>query len=152
MQHVKAHGALYNMAAKNYGLAEAIAQAVYKVDPALILFGLAGSELVRAAEKVGLQTASEVFSDRTYQSDGSLTSRRQPDSLITDDEAAVKQVVRMINEGSVLSRQNIDVPIKADTVCIHGDGVHALEFAKTIVSSLTEAGITVQSIGKTMNP
>ncbi len=148
MQHVKAHGALYNMAAKKLCVGGSIAEAVYKVDPELILFGLAGSELVKASEKAGLKTASEVFSDRSYQSDGSLTLRRQPDSLITEDEAAVKQVIRMVNEGKVLSRQNADVSIKADTVCIHGDGVHALEFAKTIVKSLTDAGITVQSIGK----
>jgi UPF0271 protein len=151
MQHVKAHGALYNMAAKNVGLAEAIAEAVYKVDPELILIGLAGSELVKAGEKIGLKTASEVFSDRTYQSDGSLTSRRQPDALIKEDELAVKQVIRMVNEGKVLSRQNVDVSIQADTICVHGDGVHALEFAKTILSSLTESGVTVQAIGKTFN-
>jgi UPF0271 protein len=151
MQHVKAHGALYNMAAKNVGLAEAIAEAVYKVDPELILIALAGGELAKAGEKIGLKTASEVFSDRTYQSDGSLTSRRQPDALIKEDELAVKQVIRMVNEGKVLSRQGVDVSIQADTICVHGDGVHALEFAKTIVSSLSESGITVQAIGKTLN-
>jgi 5-oxoprolinase (ATP-hydrolysing) subunit A len=150
MQHVKAHGSLYNMAAKNYGLAEAIAEAVYKVDPELILFGLAGSELITAGKKAGLRTASEVFSDRTYQSDGSLTPRRQPDALILEDDLAVKQVIRMVNEGKVLSRQGVDVAIQADTVCIHGDGVHALEYARTIVTSLTDTGIKVQSVGKTM--
>jgi UPF0271 protein len=152
MQHVKAHGELYNMAAVNPSLAEAIAEAVYKVDPELILFSLAGSELIKAGEKAGLRTASEVFSDRTYQSDGSLTSRRLPDSLITDDIEAVKRVIRMVDEGKIMSRQNIDIGIKADTVCIHGDGVHALEFAETISSSLKQAGITVQSIGKTLSP
>jgi UPF0271 protein len=151
MQHVKAHGALYNMAAKNVGLAEAIAEAVYKVDPELILIGLAGGELVKAGEKIGLKTASEVFSDRTYQSDGSLTSRRQPDALIKEDELAVRQVIRMVNEGKVLSRQDVDVSIQADTICVHGDGVHALEFAKTIVSSLSQSGVTVQAIGQTLN-
>jgi UPF0271 protein len=150
MQHVKAHGSLYNMAAKNSGLAEAIAEAVYKVDPELILFGLAGSELINAGKKAGLRTASEVFSDRTYQSDGSLTSRRQPDALIMEDDLAVKQVIRMVNEGKVLSRHGVDVSIQADTVCIHGDGVHALEYARTIVNSLTDTGIKVQSVGTTM--
>ena len=149
MQHVKAHGELYNMAAGNAALAEAIAEAVYKVDPELILFGLAGSELVKAGRKAGLRTASEVFSDRTYQSDGTLTSRRQPDALITDDAAAAAQVIRMVNEGRVMSRQQVDVDIQADTVCIHGDGPRALEFAKMIRESLTEAGIVVQPIGKT---
>jgi UPF0271 protein len=151
MQHVKAHGSLYNMAAKNSGLAEAIAEAVYKVDPELILFGLAASELITAGKQAGLRTASEVFSDRTYQSDGSLTSRRQPDALIKEDEQAAKQVIRMVNEGKVLSRQDVDISIQADTICIHGDGVHALEFAKTIVTSLAETGIKVQSVGKTIN-
>jgi UPF0271 protein len=151
MQHVKAHGSLYNMAAKNSGLAEAIAEAVYKVDPELILFGLAGSELITAGKKAGLRTASEVFSDRTYQSDGSLTPRRQPDALIKEDELAVKQVIRMVNEGKVLSRQDVDISIQADTICIHGDGEFALEFAETIVTSLTETGIKVQPFGKTIN-
>jgi UPF0271 protein len=150
MQHVKAHGELYNMAAVNAGLAEAIAEAVYKVDPELILFGLAGSELVKAGQKAGLRTASEVFSDRTYQSNGSLTSRRQPDAMITDDQEAVKQVIRMVNEGKILSRQHVDIDIQADTICIHGDGVRALEFARTIHDSLRQAGIVVQSIGKTV--
>lgn len=151
MQHVKAHGELYNMAAVNPSLAEAIAEAVYKVDPELILFGLAGSELIKAGQKAGLRIASEVFSDRTYQSNGSLTSRRQPDAMITDDEEAVRQVIRMVNEGKVLTRQNVDIDIQADTICIHGDGVRALEFAKTIHDALEQAGITVQPIGKTMS-
>jgi len=150
MQHVKAHGELYNMAAVTPALAEAIAEAVYKVDPELILLGLANSELLKAGAKIGLRTASEVFSDRTYQSNGSLTPRRQPDAMITDDREAVKQVIRMVNEGKVLSRQQEDVRIQADTICIHGDGVHALEFAQTINESLKQAGITVQPIGKTI--
>ncbi|WP_339822103.1 5-oxoprolinase subunit PxpA [Paenibacillus sp. FSL R7-0216] len=150
LQHVKAHGSLYNMAARNAGLAEAIAEAVYKVDPELILFGLAGSELIQAGKKASLRTASEVFSDRTYQSDGSLTSRRSPDALITDEEQSVKQVIRMVAEGKVLSQQNVDVAIQADTICIHGDGIHALEFAGKIRSSLSAAGITVQSAGITL--
>ncbi|MFE5317526.1 LamB/YcsF family protein [Paenibacillus sp. NPDC056579] len=151
MQHVKAHGELYNMAAVNPSLAEAIAEAVYKVDPALILLGLANSELIKAGEKAGLRTASEVFSDRTYQSNGSLTPRRQPDAMITDDSEAVNQVIRMVQEGKVLSRQNADVHIQADTICIHGDGVHALEFARMIHEALQKAGITVQPIGQTIS-
>ncbi|MDU4698432.1 MAG: 5-oxoprolinase subunit PxpA [Paenibacillus sp.] len=150
LQHVKAHGSLYNMAARNAGLAEAIAEAVYKVDPELILFGLAGSELIQAGKKAGLRTASEVFSDRTYQSDGSLTSRRLPDALITDEEQSVKQVIRMVAEGKVMTQQNVDVAIQADTICIHGDGVHAVEFADKIRSSFTAAGITVQPVGITL--
>jgi UPF0271 protein len=147
MQHVKPHGALYNMAAKKKELAEAIAEAVYKVDPDLILFGLSGSELVAAGEKIGLKTAHEVFADRTYQEDGSLTPRSRPDAMVTTDEAAVAQVIRMIKEGKVLSRQGSDVALKAHTVCIHGDGAHALGFARQIRDSLKNEGILVQALG-----
>ncbi|MFF5994762.1 5-oxoprolinase subunit PxpA [Lysinibacillus sp. KU-BSD001] len=146
MQHVKPHGALYNMAAKNPAIAEAIAQAIYDISPSLVLFGLSGSELTKAGEKIGLQTAHEVFADRTYQQDGSLTSRKQPDALITDTEQAVNQVVRMVKEGMVLSQQQIDIPLQANTICIHGDGEHAVEFAKYIDEKLTENQITIRAI------
>jgi UPF0271 protein len=151
LQHVKAHGSLYNMSARNAVLAEAIAEAVYRIDPSLILFGLAGSELIKAGTRVGLRTASEVFSDRTYQSDGSLTSRRLPDSVITDDRQSVEQVIRMVSEGKVLSQQKVDIEIQADTICIHGDGVRAVEFAENIRDSLTAAGIAIQSVGVTFS-
>lgn len=148
LRHVKAHGSLYNMAARNAGLANAIAEAVYRVDPSLILFGLAGSELIAAGDRIGLRTASEVFSDRTYQSDGSLTSRRLPDSLITDEERSLAQVVRMVSEGKVLTQQQVDIGIRADTICVHGDGVRAVEFASRIRSKLTESGIEVRPVGE----
>ncbi|HWL12449.1 MAG TPA: 5-oxoprolinase subunit PxpA [Ureibacillus sp.] len=146
MQHVKPHGALYNMAAKDSKLAEAIAQAVYDISPNLVLFGLADSELIKAGEKIGLPIANEVFADRTYQQDGSLTSRKQPDALITDREQSVLQVVKMVKDGSVLSQQQIEVPLQADTICIHGDGDHAVEFAKYIQAALTEEQIAVRAI------
>ncbi|ARW05494.1 LamB/YcsF family protein [Bacillus atrophaeus] len=146
MQHVKPHGALYNMAAGSEELSHAIAKAVYNVNPELILFGLAGSELVKAGEKIGLKTAQEVFADRTYQADGTLTPRSQPDALIQDDAAAVGQVIKMVKEGAVKSQQGRDVPLKADTVCIHGDGAHALTFAKNIRKELKQAGIQVTPI------
>ncbi|GLY11939.1 LamB/YcsF family protein [Pseudobacillus badius] len=146
MQHVKPHGALYNMAARDASLAEAIAQAVYDISPSLVLFGLAGSELTKAGEKIGLPTAHEVFADRTYQSDGKLTSRSEPGALITDQEQSVSQVVKMVTEGTVISQQNIAVPLKADTVCIHGDGEHALAFAKYIKDTLEKHCISVLSI------
>ena len=146
MQHVKPHGALYNMAAENPELAEAIAQAVYDISPRLVLFGLAGSELTKAAEKIGLPAAHEVFADRTYQQDGTLTSRKIPNALITDREQSVQQVVKMVKEGRVLALQQIEVPLQADTVCIHGDGEHAVEFAKYIQAILTEQQIAVRAI------
>ncbi|NHM33660.1 5-oxoprolinase subunit PxpA [Neobacillus terrae] len=146
MQHVKPHGALYNMAAKSKELSDAIAKAVYKVDSELILFGLSGSELVKRGEAIGLRTASEVFADRTYQRDGSLTPRRQSDALITDDKKAIDQVIRMVKEGKVLSQQGIDIDIKADTVCIHGDGAHALAFAREIREQLANSEVNVQTL------
>ncbi|MGA3881040.1 5-oxoprolinase subunit PxpA [Bacillus pumilus] len=145
MQHVKPHGALYNMAAKNTELSESIAKAVYHVDSSLVLYGLSGSELALAGERMGLQVAHEVFSDRTYQADGTLTSRREPNALIEDDELAVQQVVRMVREGKVHTVQGEDISLKADTVCIHGDGIHALQFAKTITSKLKEASIHLKA-------
>ncbi len=146
MQHVKPHGALYQMASKDRELAEAIAQAVYDVSPSLVLFGLSGSELTRAGEKRGLRTAHEVFADRTYQADGSLTSRSQADALIIDQEHSVSQVVKMVTEGKVTSQQQTEVSLQADTICIHGDGVHAVEFAKYINETLTNKNISVTAI------
>ncbi|MGZ4164702.1 MAG: LamB/YcsF family protein [Tumebacillaceae bacterium] len=146
IQHVKPHGALYNMAAKSKRLSEAIAEAVYNVDGNMVLFGLSGSELVKAGEKIGLRTAHEVFADRTYQKDGSLTPRRQPDALIQDEQEAIKQVVRMVKEGKVMTQQGVDIPIQADTVCIHGDGAHALLFARQIRTVLEASGIAVEAI------
>lgn len=146
LQHVKPHGALYNMSAKDARLAEAIAEAVYKVNPELILFGLAGGELVKAGERIGLKTASEVFSDRTYQPDGMLTSRREPNALITDHELAIRQIVKMVKEGKVTATDGTDVSIKADTICIHGDGKTALEFARRIPSALQQEGIEIKKI------
>ncbi|WP_370222649.1 LamB/YcsF family protein [Cytobacillus sp.] len=148
LQHVKPHGALFNMASKSAPLSEAIAEAVYKVDPELILFGLSGSELVKAGRKLGLRSANEVFSDRTYQEDGSLTSRRENNALITDHSAAVNQVIRMVKEGKVHSVQGTDVSIEANTICIHGDGESALEFAQYIPKALNEAGIQVAKISE----
>ncbi|KHD85157.1 LamB/YcsF family protein [Heyndrickxia ginsengihumi] len=148
LQHVKPHGALFNMAAKSAPLSEAIAEAIYKVDPELIMFGLAGSELIKAGKKIGLRTASEVFSDRTYQEDGSLTSRREANALIKNHEAAVNQVIRMVKKGKVTSLQGTDISIQADTICIHGDGEHALEFAQYITKALKDAGILVRKISE----
>lgn len=146
MQHVKPHGALYNMAASNYALAEAIARAVRDMNPELVLFGLSGSELVKAGQAVGLRCAHEVFADRTYQADGSLTPRRESNALITDTEEAVQQVIRMVKAGVVRAVQGVDVAIQADTVCIHGDGTHALAFAQSLRQRLSAEGIVVQSV------
>ncbi|MGG4096448.1 LamB/YcsF family protein [Paenibacillus lautus] len=146
LQHVKPHGALYNMAAISRPLADAIASAIKHIDPTLILYGLAGSELIAAGERAGLRTASEVFADRTYQDDGTLTPRHLPDAMITDPEAAVTQVVRMVKDRVVVSLSGKVIPITADTVCIHGDGAHASLFASTLRSRLEAEGISVQAL------
>lgn len=146
MQHVKPHGALYQMAAKDAELAEAIAQAVYDVSPKLILFGLAGSELTKAGEKMGLQTAHEVFADRTYQRDGALTSRTAPNALITNPAQAVQQVLKMVKEDKVDTVQNTEFSLRADTICIHGDGENALEFVKYIKETLENNQVKVTAI------
>ena len=145
LHHLKPHGALYNMAATNAALARAIAEAVYKVQPELVLYGLAGSELTQASERLGLRTAHEVFADRTYQANGTLTPRRQPDALITDANAAVAQVLRLVQHGTVRTQQGTDVAIRADTVCLHGDGAHALEFAQRLNEELRAAGVQLRA-------
>ncbi|MGI4742541.1 MAG: LamB/YcsF family protein [Janthinobacterium lividum] len=152
LHHLKPHGALYNMAATNAALAEAIAEALYKVQPELTLYGLAGSELTKAGEKIGLRTAHEVFADRTYQANGTLTPRRQPDALITSSEVAIAQVLRMVQGGWVRTQQGQEVAIRADTVCLHGDGAHALDFARQLRTALAGAGVVVQASGPTPPP
>lgn len=145
MHHVKPHGALYNQAAADPGLAAAVASAVKACDERLVLYGLSGSCLISEAGKIGLATASEVFSDRTYQNDGSLTPRNEPNALIEDADDAVAQVISMIETGAVTSTGHRSVPMVAETVCVHGDGPHALEFASALKEALTARGIEMGS-------
>lgn len=146
LHHVKAHGALYNMAAKDAVLARAICEAVRDIDPSLVLYGLAGSKLIEAAQAAGLKAASEVFADRSYQDDGSLTPRSHAGAMIEDIDQAVAQVVRMVKEGVVRSQSGKDVPVQADTLCIHGDQPNALVFASGIRRALEAAGIRIQTV------
>lgn len=132
LTHIKPHGALYNQSAKDSALANTIARAVKDFDQALILFGLSGSHSIREAELLGLKTASEAFADRSYQDDGSLTPRSQPNAMIEDVEKAVSQVLQMINEGTVTTISGKTIPIIAQTICIHSDAIHAVEFARAI--------------------
>jgi UPF0271 protein len=145
VRHVKPHGALYNMAARDLAVARAVVDAIYEIDPRLILFGLAGSHLIAVAEACGLPVVSEVFADRTYQADGSLTPRPQPGALITDENSAVAQALRLVLKGKVRATDGTDVAIKADTVCLHGDGAHPVEFARKLRRELTVAGIEVKN-------
>lgn len=147
VQHVKPHGALYNMASKDSAIAEAIAAAVHAVDSKLVLFGLAGSELVRAGEKAGLNVAQEVFADRTYQADGTLTPRSQANAMIHDVTVAVDRVIRMIQEGKVTAVDGTDINIQADTICVHGDEPEALQFVQQLRERLQAEQITIQNFG-----
>ena len=140
LRHVKPHGALYNLAARDATVAGVIADAVLAVDKELVLFALAGSELVNAGRARGLRVAEEVFADRTYQADGSLTPRSRPEALIQDKDTVIAQVLRMIREGKVRSIDGVDVPVKADTVCLHGDGPNAVAFAQRLNVELRKAG------------
>ena len=146
LQHVKAHGALYNMAAAKQDLAAAIARAVRDVDRQLILFGLPGSHLISEGESAGLQTASEVFADRNYMNDGSLVSRKRPDAQVHDADEAVQRAIRMVREQKVLSVDGHEVPLKTDTICLHGDGPHAAEFATRLRAAFDQAGIDVRAL------
>ncbi len=136
LHHVKPHGALYNLSAKDAGTANAIANAVKDFDESVILYGLSGSHSISEAKKIGLKTASEVFADRTYQDDGSLTPRSQPNALIEETDKVIAQVLQMIRQGTVTTVSGKIIPIVAETICIHGDGKQAVEFAKAIHKTL----------------
>ncbi|MGC4035486.1 MAG: 5-oxoprolinase subunit PxpA [Chitinophagaceae bacterium] len=146
LHHVKPHGALYNMAARDAGIAEAIAKAVMNVDPSLILYGLAGSHSIAEAKKIGLKTANEVFADRTYQDDGSLTSRKLAGALIENTDIAIAQAISMIKDRRVHSLSGKKIVLDAETICIHGDGKHAVEFANAIYTQLKKEGIAINAI------
>ncbi|WP_409306319.1 5-oxoprolinase subunit PxpA [Pectobacterium sp. B1J-3] len=143
LSHVKPHGMLYNQAADDPALADAIARAVKAINPALRLVGLAGSELIRAGRRFGLVTRQEVFADRCYQSDGSLVPRQQSGALINSDELALAQTLEMIQRQRVRASDGSWVPVQADTVCVHGDGEHALTFARKLRHCFTQHQIRV---------
>lgn len=132
ISHVKPHGALYNMSAKDITIAKVIAKAVSDFDSSIVMFGLSGGHSINEAKTMGLTTASEVFADRTYQDDGSLTPRSQPNALIGEVDEVVQQVLQMIKKGTVTTKQGKTIPVVAETICLHGDGKHAVEFAKAI--------------------
>ncbi len=146
IHHIKPHGALYNMAARDKAIAATIAKAVKDFDKNLIVYGLSGSNLITEAQALQLKTASEVFADRTYRDDGSLTSRSQPNALIEDENVSLKQVLQMIQQQTVTSINNITVPISAETICIHGDGKHAVAFARRIHQTLKQNNIAIKPI------
>ncbi len=146
LNHVKAHGMLYNMAVKDRALAKGIARAVHDVDKTLIFFGLPGSLLMQEGQALGLKTAGEVFGDRSYQPDGSLTPRSQPGAMITDVKTSIEQVLRMVKEGVVVAQDGSNVSVQADTLCLHGDQPDAVEFAKAIRAALKANDIDVTAM------
>ena len=147
LQHVKPHGALFNMAVRNKDLSAAIARGVAAFDRSLILFGLPGSEILAAGRAAGLRVAAEVFADRAYEPDGQLASRRKPGSVIHDPDAVVARAVRMVKEKSVIAVNGSTVALEADTICVHGDTPGSDELAARIRAGLESAGVTVKAIG-----
>jgi UPF0271 protein len=148
LRHVKPHGALYNLAARETTVAWAIAEAVRDVDAALVLVGLAGSESLAAARAAGLRVAGEFFADRGYASDGSLAPRGTPGALL-GVEAAVTQVLRFAGTGKVRATDGTEIVVEAETVCVHGDGPHALELARALRAGLVAAGVTLRAFAET---
>lgn len=144
MHHVKPHGALYNMAASNPEIADAIAKAIYHINPSLLLYGLANSEaFIQAAEKYNVTLVQEAFADRTYKQDGTLTSRTEENALIKDEDEAIKQVLQMVKEGHVNSINGEKVAVQAQTICLHGDGEKAVQFAERIYRTFGHDGISI---------
>lgn len=143
--HVKPHGALYNMAVRDESLANAIARATARVDKTLILFAPQNTALSRAGEEHGLQIAREVFADRNYLSNGQLVSRTRPDALLHDPDDAAPRVLRMLREGKVRSIDGADVDVRAETICLHGDNPDAVEFARALRAHLEKEGVTVRA-------
>jgi UPF0271 protein len=145
LNHVKAHGALYNMAARDRALADVIANAVFALDPGLILFAPAGSALDFAATELGLVTASEVFADRNYLPDGSLVPRSDPRAFVHDPMEAAERIIRMLIEGKVRAVDGTDVPIAASTICVHGDNPRAVEFVRKLRERLEAEDVLIAS-------
>jgi len=146
LNHVKPHGALYNMAANDYNLSKAICEAIYEFDKEIILVGLSKSELIRAGEDVGLKCANEVFADRAYEEDGTLVSRKKDGAIITNEDEAIDRVIGMIVNEKVKSISGKYIDIKVDSICVHGDEIKALEFVKKINKKLKEDNIEIKSL------
>jgi UPF0271 protein len=147
LQHVKPHGALFNMAVRNRELSDAIARGVAVFDKGLILFGLPGSEILNAGRAAGLRVAAEVFADRAYEPDGSLASRKKPGSVIHDPATVVARAIRMVKDRNVVAIDGSQVPLEADTICVHGDTPGSDDLAAKIRAGLEAAGVTVKAIG-----
>jgi 5-oxoprolinase (ATP-hydrolysing) subunit A len=147
LQHVKAHGALYNMAVTEFALAEAIARATAAVDPSLVLLGLPGSQIVAAGERAGHATAAEAFADRANRADGTLVPRTQAGAVIHDGDEVVRRVVAMARDQTVVAEDGTRVALRVDTICVHGDTPGAAQLAARMRAALAESGIIVRPLG-----
>jgi UPF0271 protein len=145
LHHVKAHGALYNMAARDAELAEAIARAVKDLGGGVMLYALAGSAIIDAAARLGVRAVAEVFADRSYQPDGMLTPRSEPGALITDESAAVAQALMIVEQGKVRALSGAEVAVDAGTICLHGDQPNAVRFARALQESFAARGIEMRA-------
>lgn len=146
IQHLKPHGAMYNAAAVNYEYARAISEAIYEVDKNIILLGLANSEMIVAGKEVGLKTANEVFADRAYMDNGTLVPRGLEGAMIKDTNFVIKRAIQMIKQGTVESINGKTINIKADSICVHGDNLKAVEFVKKIRESFESENIEIRNL------
>ncbi len=145
LHHVKPHGALYNMAANDAGIAKAIAEAVRDFDHKLIIYGLSNSLSINEAEAAGLKAANEVFADRVYLDDGSLVPRSQKGAVIEDSVKLIEQVLQIVNKKTIITQSGKEIPVKAETICIHGDNEHAAVFAKSIFETLKQNQVVIKA-------
>lgn len=143
IHHVKPHGALYNMAGKDYNLAKGICQGIYDYDPNIIVLGLSGSLMIEAAKDMGLKVAREVFADRAYEEDGSLVNRTKEGAMITDENLAIDRIIGIVKNQKVTTITGKEIPMVADSICVHGDGEKALAFVQKIRQRLEKTGITI---------
>lgn len=148
LQHVKPHGALYNMAGKDYALAEAICEGVKELNPELIMLVLAGSQMQKAANDLDLRVAKEVFADRAYEEDGSLVARSKPGAMIEDEKVVIERVLKMILEHKVTTLTGKEIPIQADSVCVHGDGEKTFMFVKRLTEALGDNKVSICNLSE----
>ena len=147
IQHVKPHGAMYNMAAEDEGMSRTIVEALLKLNDQLILFGLSGAKILKIAQGAGLRVAREVFADRAYNDDGSLVSRTKPGAVITDSAQVAERVLQMVKERKVTTITGAEIDLELDTICVHGDTAGAVEHAKHITRALKQEGIEIAPVG-----
>lgn len=150
IQHVKPHGALYNMAGKDLELAKGICEAIYDFDPSIILLGLSGSKMIEAGTNLGLRCANEFFADRAYEDDGSLRARTKEGSMITDENEAIERIVKVLKTGCVTTYSGGELSLKIDSICVHGDSEHALSFVKIIRDRLSKENIEIAPLAKVL--